>query len=171
MKLPVLLSTVELKERGWTLAMIRDLLGQHDRERPSELRVGGRLAEGIVKLYLEERVVQAETTEAFALAQERARVRQDRAGKAADTQQVNQAAHVARYDALPPPVLQRYEGEATMTGQQLWQHHLMAYYAWQMEHEHPLSGLPKALRREAESRAYERYREAFQALYGERPWH
>jgi len=60
-------STHELRVRGWTPAMIRDLLGKHDCERASDLRVGSRdrLAGGTVKLYRQDRVEQAETTQAF----------------------------------------------------------------------------------------------------------
>ncbi|UQN10728.1 hypothetical protein [Deinococcus sp. QL22] len=168
---PPVLSTFQLKERGWTDAMIRDLLGPHDRERRSELRVGrrDRLADDKVKLYLEDRVVQVETTEAFAVAQDRARMRQDSAAKAAETRHANQLAQLARYDALPMPVLQRHSNGDTMTSQQLWEHHLTELYEWQMNHDHLLSGLPTALRREAENQAYKRHREAVDALYGERP--
>ncbi|UQN09305.1 hypothetical protein [Deinococcus sp. QL22] len=123
-----------------------------------------------MKLYLEERVVQAETTEAFALAQERARVRQDAAEQAVQTRQANQAAQVARYEVLPAPVLQRHEHQATMTGEQLWRHHLSAFYEWQMEHGQLLNDLLKTLRHDAENWAYERHRQAFLALYGERAW-
>lgn len=105
---PPILSPFQLKERGWTPAMIRDLLGPYDCERDSELRVGSwdRLTDGIVKLYLEERVVQAETTAAFAVARDRARMRQDTAAKAAATRQARQNEQVAQHLAVPAPVLQ-----------------------------------------------------------------
>lgn len=170
---PPTLSSFQLKERGWTPAMIRDLLGSHDRERKSELRVGSRdrLMDGIVKLYLEERVVQAETTEAFAVAQDRARIRQDAAAKAIQTRQANHAEQVTQHAAVPVPMLQRHPEESQLTGQQLWKHHQLDLFRWQRQYDHLLDGLPRALRREAESRAYERYREVFHTLYGDRPWH
>ncbi|SMB81773.1 hypothetical protein [Deinococcus hopiensis] len=37
---PPTYSTQELKERGWIPAMVRDLLGKHDRERKNEMRMG-----------------------------------------------------------------------------------------------------------------------------------
>lgn len=137
---PPVLSPFELKERGWTPAMIRDLLGTHDHERKSELRMGNRdrLTDGIVKLYLEERVVQAETTEAFAVAQDRARIRQGTAAKATQTRQANHAAQVARYDALPAPVLQPHPEANQLLGHQLWTHHLSELHDWQMQHDHLL---------------------------------
>jgi hypothetical protein len=165
---------LELKERGWTPAMIRDLLGKHDGERKSELQVGsrGRRTEGTVKLYLEERVRQAETTAAFALVQERARVRQDAdaAARALPTRQANQDDLVAQYDALPAPMLERHPGEAKMSGGDLWNYHLSDFQNWQLEHNHLIRDLPSALRREVENRAYERYRKVFDDLYGDRPW-
>ncbi|MCD0155821.1 hypothetical protein IHN57_00955, partial [Deinococcus sp. 6GRE01] len=52
------LSTHDLRERGWTPAMIRHLLVTHDRERANELRVGrrDRRLESAVRLYREDRV-------------------------------------------------------------------------------------------------------------------
>jgi hypothetical protein len=170
--IPPVLSPFQLKERGWTPAMIRDLLGPHDCERNSELQVDSwdRLTDRIVRLYLEERVVQAETTAAFAVARDRARMRQDTAAKAAATRQAHQNEQVARHLAVPAPVLQPHPQADQLLGQQLWKHHLDDLYAWQRQHDSLLDGLPRSIRREAETRAYERYREAFYAVYGDRAW-
>ena len=103
----------DLKARGWTPAMIRDLLGSPDATRPTDLLVGtrNRRVDGTVKLYDEARVTQAETTEAFARAQTAARVRQDTAEKAQAARQERTESQITTYvDAYAPQLLPPPDG-------------------------------------------------------------
>ncbi|UQN06790.1 hypothetical protein [Deinococcus sp. QL22] len=163
---PPALTTQQLKERGWTPAMIRDLLGTHDRERPSELRVGrrDRLTDGIVKLYLEERVLKAESTAQFARAQDAARVRQDSANQAAETRKARQEAQVEAYveafksNIVPP------ENASEMSQQELWSHHLDEYYRASLSEG--LDGIRGKVRTDALNRVYAKHRAAVYTAYG-----
>lgn len=95
-----MLSTFDLKGRGWTPAMIRDLLGPHDAARPNQMRFGRRKARAApVKLYLRERVDDTESTEAFLVAQGRAMDARERAERASATRSANQAARLAALTA------------------------------------------------------------------------
>jgi len=164
---PPTLSTQQLKERGWTPAMIRELLGKHDRERPNEMRVGSRSrrVDAPVKLYLEERVVKAESTAAFARAQDAARVRQDSASQAAETRKAQQAAAVqAHIDGFTPSITPHPDA-SLMTRQELWKHHLDEYYRWQFDHELP-RGLSRKDRQAADTALYTKHRAAVYAAYG-----
>jgi hypothetical protein len=91
-----MLSTHDLKGRGWTPAMIRDLLGPHDAARPNQMRFGRRRGRAPpVKLYGRERVDDTESTEAFLIAQHRAMQARERAERAAATRSANQTARIA----------------------------------------------------------------------------
>lgn len=163
------LSTHDLRERGWTPAMIRDLLVTHDRERANELRVGrrDRRLESAVRLYREDRVLTAEASEAFAAAQDRARAAQSRAETAAATRRAAQETQAATVDTLPLPALTRHPHADTLSQTDLWQHHLDGYLRWSLRDvADALTGLPRALVRAAQNRAFERYRQAVYALYG-----
>ncbi|WP_084474451.1 hypothetical protein [Deinococcus pimensis] len=92
-----MLSTHDLKQRGWTPTLIRDFLGAHDATRPNLMRLGSRRRLPPVKLYDEERVRDAESTEDFLVAQGRAMDARDRAEQAQRTRRANLD---ARMDAL-----------------------------------------------------------------------
>ncbi|MDL2345190.1 hypothetical protein QOL99_13660 [Deinococcus sp. MIMF12] len=87
---PGFLATQDLKERGWTPGLIRKFLGEHDLTRPNGLKMGRRRLPP-VKLYREERVLDAERQEPFLVGQARAadararaeRAREERAAKRA----------------------------------------------------------------------------------------
>lgn len=87
---PGFLATQDLKERGWTPGLIRKFLGEHDDTRPNGLKMGRRRLPP-VKLYREDRVLDAEREEAFLVGQARAadararaeRAREERAAKRA----------------------------------------------------------------------------------------
>ncbi|ADV68373.1 hypothetical protein [Deinococcus maricopensis] len=85
---PGFLATHDLKERGWTPRLIREFLGAHDAERPNGLKMGRRRLPP-VKLYAEERVLDAEREEAFLVAQARAMDARERAERAMRTRRAN----------------------------------------------------------------------------------
>lgn len=91
------LSTHDLKGRGWTPALIRDFLGPHDASRPNRMRLGGRRRLPPVKLYLRERVDDAETSEDFLVAQNRAMEARERAERARETRARNKAAQIEAF--------------------------------------------------------------------------
>lgn len=167
---PPALTTQQLKERGWTPSMIRELLGAHDRERPNEMRVGSRSrrVDAPVKLYLEERFVKAEGTAAFARAQDAARVRQDSANQAAATRATRQQAQADAYVAAYEPSIVPHENAAAMTHTDLWRHHMDALDQWQYSAQADalLSDLRGKPRREAQNRLYTKHRAAVYAAYG-----
>lgn len=169
MKLPAL-TTQQLKERGWTPAMIRELLGKHDREHANELRVGSRSrrVEAPVKLYLEERVVKAESTPAFARAQDAARVRQDSANQGAETRAARQQQQADAFVAAYTPSVVPPENAAAMTRTELWRHHMDSLDEWQYSAQADalLSGLRGQQRRDAQNRLYAKHRAAVYAVYG-----
>ena len=68
---PGFLATQDLKERGWTPALITRFLREHDRTRPNGLKMGRRRLPP-VKLYAEERVLDVERRDDFLAAQARA---------------------------------------------------------------------------------------------------
>ncbi|GHF30873.1 hypothetical protein GCM10017781_03770 [Deinococcus metalli] len=65
------LATQDLKDRGWTPALITRFLGEHDRTRPNGLKMGRRRLPP-VKLYAEARVAEVERRDDFLAAQARA---------------------------------------------------------------------------------------------------
>ncbi|MDR6753456.1 hypothetical protein [Deinococcus soli (ex Cha et al. 2016)] len=167
---PPALTTQQLKERGWTPAMIRELLGKHDRERANELRVGnrGRRVDAPVKLYLEERVVKAESTAAFARAQDAARVRQDSANQGAETRAARQQQQADAFvDAYTPNIVPP-ENATAMTRTELWRHHMDGLDEWQYSAQADalLGGLRGKQRRDAQNRLYAKHRAAVHAVYG-----
>ncbi|THF70475.1 hypothetical protein E7T06_07150 [Deinococcus sp. Arct2-2] len=164
---PPTLTTQQLKERGWTPAMIRDLLGKHDRVRQNEMRVGSRNrpVDAPVKLYLEERVLKTESTGQFARAQDVARIRQDSANQAAETRKAQNTEAVRAYVDGFTPQITGHPNAATMTHDELWRHHLDALFDWEMKHSLP-RGLSKQERRDASTAIYAKYRAAVYAAYG-----
>lgn len=92
-----LLSTHDLKGRGWTPALIRDFLGPHDATRPNLMRFGRRRNLAPVKLYLAERVNEAESSEEFLVAQGRAMEARERAERAGKTRRANRARQVEAF--------------------------------------------------------------------------
>lgn len=87
---PGFLATQDLKERGWTPTLITRFLGEHDRTRPNGLKMGRRRLPP-VKLYAEERVLEAERRDDFLAAQARAADARDRAARARETREQRRA--------------------------------------------------------------------------------
>lgn len=167
------LTTFDLKQRGWTPAMIRDLLGQPDATRPSELRVGSRSrrVDAQVKLYNEDRVVIAESTEKFARHQEAARARQDAAEKALATREAQHDQAVAEYLAAPFG-LERHPNTDGMTQGELYQHHRNETFESELRLGSLLCKVPRAKARAAEGKRWNAYLFALYDLYGweYQPW-
>lgn len=65
------LATQDLKDRGWTPALIAKFLGEHDQTRPNGMKMGRRRLPP-VKLYREERVYEIESHDDFLAAQAKA---------------------------------------------------------------------------------------------------
>ncbi|PNY82547.1 hypothetical protein [Deinococcus koreensis] len=78
------LATQDLKERGWTPALIARFLGEHDQTRPNGLRMGRRRLPP-VKLYEEARVLEVERQDTFLAAQARAADAREKAERARET--------------------------------------------------------------------------------------
>lgn len=118
-------STHELKERGWTPGMIKDLLGSHDAERASDIRVGsrGRRAGGTVKLYRQTRVEEMERTQRYADAEDRARAAQDRAQTAADTRRATRERQIESIIERYPKTLTPHPDPASLSASELRDHH------------------------------------------------
>lgn len=72
------LATHDLKERGWTPALMTRFLGEHDDTRPNGIKMGRRRLPP-VKLYREERVLEIERQDAFLAAQAKAADARERA--------------------------------------------------------------------------------------------
>ncbi|GHF78076.1 hypothetical protein [Deinococcus ficus] len=85
---PGFLATQDLKDRGWTPALIARFLGEHDQTRPNGLRMGRRRLPP-VKLYEEARVLDVERDDTFLAAQ----------AKAADARERAEARRAARAEA------------------------------------------------------------------------
>jgi hypothetical protein len=85
------LATQDLKERGWTAALIAKFLGTHDGTRPNGLKMGRRKLPP-VKLYAEARVEEAERDENFLIGQARAADARERAEKAKAARNLARAA-------------------------------------------------------------------------------
>jgi hypothetical protein len=88
---PGFLATQDLKERGWTPGLIRRFLGDHDQTRENGLKMGRRRLPP-VKLYREERVLEAERAENFLVGQARAADARERAERARATREATRAA-------------------------------------------------------------------------------
>lgn len=87
---PGFLATQDLKERGWTPALITRFLGEHDGTRPNGLKMGRRRLPP-VKLYAEARVLDVERHDTFLAAQARAADARDRAARARETREQRRA--------------------------------------------------------------------------------
>lgn len=168
MSRPPTFSTQELKERGWTAAMIRDLLGPHDRERPNELRVGrrNRTVDAPVKLYLQARVITAESTERYARAEERARTAQDAAQKGAEARKARIEAEIDAYIASYTPTPVRPDGWQTLSEQQRWDLLHNTDDHWRFSHEPP-PRLSRTQRHRIWAALHQKDHDAFAALYPE----
>lgn len=92
---PGFLATQDLKDRGWTPALITRFLGDHDLTRPNGLKMGRRRLPP-VKLYQEERVYPVEAQDSFLAAQARAADARERAEKARETRQAKRQAQLLR---------------------------------------------------------------------------
>lgn len=108
---PDFLATQDLKDRGWTPALIRKFLGEHDSTRPNGLKMGRRRLP-TVKLYREERVFEVETDDTFLAAQARAadareRAEQSRATRTAKRQAQLQDAAAAFIPTIHPEPLRK----------------------------------------------------------------
>lgn len=88
---PGFLATQDLKERGWTPRLIERFLGEHDAKRENGLKMGRRRLPP-VKLYREERVVEAERDEQFLVAQARAADARERAERRREVRLAERAA-------------------------------------------------------------------------------
>ncbi|WP_216323220.1 hypothetical protein [Deinococcus aestuarii] len=88
---PGFLATQDLKERGWTPRLIEKFLGEHDAKRENGLKMGRRRLPP-VKLYREERVVEAERDENFLVAQARAADARERAERRREVRQAERDA-------------------------------------------------------------------------------
>lgn len=160
------LTLQDLKARGWTLGMVRALLGAQDHERATN-KLGHQLAKPI-KLYLETRVLQIETSRAFVEAKARASAHQALMFKALQTRQTWAAQGLARYEALTLPAVRVCSVQVENTGlqQELWQIHLQEFYVWQQQYQHLILGLSQAKRRDAERSLLQRYQAAVCQAYG-----
>ncbi|ALW88732.1 hypothetical protein [Deinococcus actinosclerus] len=108
---PGFLATQDLKERGWTPALIRRFLGEHDRTRPNGLRMGRRRLPP-VKLYEEARVLEVERDDTFLAAQARAadareRAEQTRASRALARQELLERAAAEYVPVIHPEPLRK----------------------------------------------------------------
>ncbi|GGK87362.1 hypothetical protein [Deinococcus radiotolerans] len=108
---PGFLATQDLKDRGWTPALIRRFLGEHDRTRPNGLRMGRRRLPP-VKLYEEARVLDVERDDTFLAAQARAadareRAEQTRAARAQARQELLERAAGEYVPVIHPEPLRR----------------------------------------------------------------
>lgn len=81
---PGYLATQDLKDRGWTPALISRFLGEHDLTRPNGLKMGRRRLPP-VKLYAEQRVYEVESDDTFLAAQAKAADARERAEQARET--------------------------------------------------------------------------------------
>nr|WP_217449232.1 hypothetical protein [Deinococcus sp. JMULE3] len=105
------MATQDLKDRGWTPALIRRFLGEHDRTRPNGLRMGRRRLPP-VKLYEEARVLDVERDDTFLAAQARAadareRAEQTRAARALARQELLTRAAAEYVPVIHPEPLRR----------------------------------------------------------------
>lgn len=108
---PGFLATQDLKDRGWTPALIARFLGEHDLTRPNGLKMGRRRLPP-VKLYREERVFEAESEDTFLAAQARAadareRAEQARAARARKRQAQLQGAAASFVPTIHPEPLRK----------------------------------------------------------------
>ncbi|WP_221089883.1 hypothetical protein [Deinococcus aquaedulcis] len=108
---PGFLATQDLKDRGWTPALIRRFLGEHDQTRPNGLKMGRRRLPP-VKLYQEARVLEVERQDTFLAAQARAadareRAERTRAARAQARAEALEAAAASFVPVVQPQPLRR----------------------------------------------------------------
>lgn len=97
-------STHQLKERGWTVGLIKRFLPEHDEERPNQMKMGRRRLPP-VKLYSQDRVHQIEREDEFLAAQAKAADAKARAERASKTRRAKREQAVARaIEAFTPPI-------------------------------------------------------------------
>lgn len=101
---PGFLATQDIKERGWTPALIARFLGEHDATRPNGLRMGRRKLPP-VKLYDEARVLEVERQDTFLAAQARAADAREKAERARETRaRAREAALLAAAASYTPSI-------------------------------------------------------------------
>lgn len=161
-----LLTSRQLKQRGWTPALIRSVLGPADHTEVRQRGIGrnGQPVNRSVALYLSERIVQAEGSERFIQIRMRAELRQEAATKAMHTRAHHQRQQVTRFERVPLPVIAPHPEALTPT--QVWQRHVGDYHHWRNQSDHLLKGLSEATRLRADCHAYQRYWGAVSSLYG-----
>lgn len=159
-----MLSTHELKERGWTAGMIAKLLPTHDSTRANQREVGRtrKLLAAPVKLYQRARVEEVETTEEFLIAEAAAQKDKARARKGVATRTEHLRAYVAGY------VPQLLGAADALTGHALWQFHLRELTQYEHAHTDEWMKLPGPLRRQGSNELYNIHRDAFRAKFGEK---
>ncbi|GGJ25307.1 hypothetical protein [Deinococcus roseus] len=165
-----LLTTFELKQRGWTASMIQKLLPEHDDSRENRWnRKYGR-----VKLYRESRVQDAETTGAYAELLEKAIEASERAEKARQTRTRNRERKLRNFIEDFQPVLvpltpqeqEKLSSSLARRFKQLWERHEAVLTA----HLGGIQTLGKTTRKERkklQAALQEKYLEALQKAYPE----
>ncbi len=161
-----LLSTHELKGRGWTPSLIRDFLGPHDATRPNRMRLGGRRTLPHVKLYLTERVNEAESEERFLIAQGRAMDARERAERARNTRRAKRLAQVEALLSDWPPKIAPVQIRRGARRKAYVAHQDLLLDA-QSRVNAALPNLPRAERAAVEARLETLYWAALEAAY---PW-
>jgi hypothetical protein len=158
-----MLSTHELKERGWTAGMIAKLLPKHDSTRANQLEVGRsrKLLPSPVKLYQLARVEEVETTEDFLIAQAAGNKGKASAQKGVDTRTEKLRAYVAGYT---PQLLGAADA---LAGHELWTYHLRELTQYEHDHTEQWLQLSGPMRRQASNELYNNHRDAFRAKFGE----
>lgn len=165
-----MLSTHDLKQRGWTDSMIRKLLPEHDDTRENHLNRNY----GDVKLYREDRVNEAECTSAFAELLEKAIAAQERAARAQETirERIERGIreHAAAFTAghLKDILSQEEAEQRTKSLEQpldltLWDHH--ALQIWMYQCSHNLGKLHWSDRAELERQVNARVKQVFREVY------
>lgn len=97
-------STHQLKERGWTVGLIKRFLPEHDQQRPNQMKMGRRRLPP-VKLYVQDRVHQIEREDEFLAAQAKAADAKARACAASETRKAKREQAIARaIEAFAPPI-------------------------------------------------------------------
>lgn len=97
-------STHDLKERGWTVGLIKRFLPEHDDQRPNQMKMGRRRLPP-VKLYLQDRVHQIEREDHFLEAQAKAADAKARAERASETRKAKrEQAIIGAVEAFSPAV-------------------------------------------------------------------
>lgn len=161
----LLLSTHDLRGRGWTAALIRDFLALPDAARPNLMRLGRRRLPP-VKLYRAERVDEVEASEAFLVAQARAMEARERAERALSARRTNKARQIEAWAQawqpnLTPRPLRRGAYRKAYSAHEDALEEARARALAQLQ---PLSGEE---RRALEAQLQARYAEALSTAY---PW-